>query len=81
MPFLGGALGILSYDSGRRFETLPERSENELNFADMAIGIYDWALIVDHHLKKATLISYHNIDERLQWLENKHPHLLIPHLR
>ncbi|EEG87467.1 hypothetical protein PROPEN_00363 [Proteus penneri ATCC 35198] len=37
----------------------------------MAIGIYDWALIVDHHLKKATLISYHNIDERLQWLESQ----------
>ncbi|MER1720111.1 aminodeoxychorismate synthase component I [Proteus terrae] len=60
LPFLGGALGIWSYDLGRRFETLPEIAKNELNFADMAIGIYDWALIVDHHLKKATLISYHD---------------------
>lgn len=34
----------------------------------MAIGIYDWALIVDHQLKKATLISYQDIDARLQWL-------------
>lgn len=70
LPFLGGALGIWSYDLGRRLEILPNNAKNELNFADMAVGIYDWALIVDHQFKKATLISYHNIDERLQWLEN-----------
>lgn len=68
LPFLGGALGIWSYDLGRRIEILPELAKNELNFADMAIGIYDWALIVDHQLKKATLISYQDIDAHLQWL-------------
>lgn len=71
LPFLGGALGIWSYDLGRRLENLPNLAENELNFADMAIGIYDWALIVDHKLNKATLISYQDIDARLQWLENQ----------
>ncbi|MEQ4922306.1 aminodeoxychorismate synthase component 1 [Proteus hauseri] len=71
LPFLGGALGIWSYDLGRRLETIPDIAKNELNFADMAVGIYDWALIVDHKLHKATLISYHDIDARLQWLENQ----------
>lgn len=71
LPFLGGALGIWSYDLGRRSEILPEIAKNELNFADMAIGIYDWALIVDHQLQKATLISYQDIDKRLEWLESQ----------
>lgn len=71
LPFLGGALGIWSYDLGRRIETIPDLAKNELNFADMEVGIYDWALIVDHKLHKATLISYHDIDARLQWLENQ----------
>ncbi|OAT37241.1 aminodeoxychorismate synthase component 1 [Proteus myxofaciens] len=71
LPFLGGALGIWSYDLGRRIEELPSLAKNELNFADMAIGIYDWALIVDHKLEKATLISYQDIDARLQWLDEK----------
>ena len=43
----------MGYDLGRRIEILPELAKNELNFADMAIGIYDWALIVDHQLKKS----------------------------
>ncbi|MDM3598789.1 aminodeoxychorismate synthase component I, partial [Proteus mirabilis] len=68
LPFLGGAVGIWSYDLGRRIEILPDLAKNELNFADMAIVIYDCAIIVEHQLKKATLISYQDIDELLQWL-------------
>ncbi|CAM3932627.1 aminodeoxychorismate synthase component 1 [Xenorhabdus thuongxuanensis] len=71
LPFQGGALGIWGYDLGRRIEKLPELATNELSFPDMAIGIYDWGLIIDHQLKKATLLSYHNIDERLTWLESQ----------
>ncbi|MBD2785447.1 aminodeoxychorismate synthase component 1 [Xenorhabdus sp. DI] len=70
LPFQGGALGIWGYDLGRRIEKLPELTANELDFPDMAIGIYDWGIIIDHQLQQATLLSYHNIDERLIWLES-----------
>lgn len=37
----------------------------------MAVGIYLWALIVDHHDKTTTLISYDDADARLAWLNNQ----------
>lgn len=70
-PFNGGALGLWSYDLGRRIEKLPEISTAELQFPDMAVGIYLWALIVDHHDKTTTLISYDDADARLAWLNNQ----------
>lgn len=48
LPFLGGALGLFGYDLGRRFETLPDTAARDIALPDMAIGLYDWALIVDH---------------------------------
>ncbi|MDT9587103.1 MAG: aminodeoxychorismate synthase component 1 [Candidatus Arsenophonus melophagi] len=71
LPFQGGALGIFSYDLCRRIEILPKQAKNELCFPDMAIGIYLWALIVDHHKKIVTLLSYQNVKNRLVWLENQ----------
>ncbi|WP_340616331.1 aminodeoxychorismate synthase component 1 [Xenorhabdus entomophaga] len=71
LPFQGGALGLWGYDLGRRIEKLPTIAANELDFPDMAIGIYDWALIIDHQQQKATLLSYHDIDKRLAWLESQ----------
>ncbi|MDR0218248.1 MAG: aminodeoxychorismate synthase component 1 [Enterobacteriaceae bacterium] len=70
LPFQGGALGIWGYDLGRRTEKLPASAINELSFPDMAVGIYDWCLIIDHHQQKATLLGYHDIDSRLTWLNS-----------
>lgn len=69
LPFNGGALGIWSYDLGRRIEKLPTIAKTELQFPDMAVGIYLWALIVDHHNKVTTLISYDDVDARFAWLQ------------
>lgn len=68
-PFQGGALGLFGYDLGRRFEKLPEYAEQDLHTPDMAVGIYDWAVIADHHLKKITLIVQGDARSRLAWLE------------
>ncbi|XNM70846.1 hypothetical protein ACLK1Y_10155 [Escherichia coli] len=46
LPFIGGAVGLFGYDLGRRFETLPEQALQDIGVPDMAVGIYDWALIV-----------------------------------
>jgi len=52
LPFNGGALGYFSYDLARIIENLPSISQNEENLPEMAIGIYTWAIVVDHKLKK-----------------------------
>jgi len=57
LPFSGGALGYFSYDLGRRIEVLPEHSEDTGQLPEMAVGIYDWALVVDHHERRSYLVS------------------------
>ncbi|WP_406707688.1 aminodeoxychorismate synthase component 1 [Vibrio methylphosphonaticus] len=79
-PFLGGALGYFSYDLGRRVESLPELSLHDIHAPDMAVGIYDWALIVDHQDQEAVVIGP-DAAERLQWLKNQAPVLATPFQR
>lgn len=73
LPFLGGALGLFGYDLGRHFEKLPEHAQADLTTPDMAIGIYDWALIADHQNKQLTLLSWGDIDARQHFLETRVP--------
>lgn len=68
MPFLGGALGLFGYDLGRRVETLPALAAHDIHLPDMAVGIYDWALIADHQQQTLTLVTYGRRDARLAWL-------------
>ena len=56
-PFSGGALGYFSYDLGRRIEQLPTQCRDDIHMPDMAIGLYDWALVVDHHIRRTWLIA------------------------
>ena len=55
LPFTGGALGVFAYDLGRRIEKIPAIAVNDINMPDMAVGIYHWAYVADHHNKTATL--------------------------
>jgi len=53
VPFAGGALGYWSYDLARH---LPGLAQDGLPV--MALGIYDWALVLDHQQHTARLVSH-----------------------
>lgn len=57
LPFNGGALGYFSYDLARRLEALPSCAKDAEHIAEMAVGIYEWAVIVDHTLQKSYLVG------------------------
>lgn len=57
LPFVGGALGYFSYDLNTRLEKIPQLTCSELNTADLMVGLYDWALVVDHLKKTATVVG------------------------
>ncbi|MDZ7829432.1 MAG: aminodeoxychorismate synthase, component I [Halofilum sp. (in: g-proteobacteria)] len=57
LPFAGGAVGYFAYDLARRLENLPDLAEDAEGMPDMAIGIYDWALVVDHEARRSVLVG------------------------
>ncbi len=62
LPFNGGAIGYFAYDLARRLEALPTMAEDAEHIAEMAVGIYEWAVIVDHHRQKSYLVG--NCDQQ-----------------
>ncbi len=70
LPFVGGALGYFSYDLGRRVEAMPDFAQKDLQTPDMAVGLYEWAFIVDHKLKKASMVGQ-NIVQAWHWINEQ----------
>ena len=57
LPFVGGAVGWFGYDLARRFERLGLGSSLPAGAPQLAVGIYDWALLVDHHARATYLVG------------------------
>ncbi len=72
IPFAGGILGCWGYDLARRFLVLPALAEDAEHLPDMAVGIYDWAIVLDHQQKTAQLVSQQRDPSTAQAL----PHIL-----
>ncbi|MCQ8105699.1 aminodeoxychorismate synthase component I [Methylomonas sp. SURF-2] len=58
LPFNGGAIGYFAYDLARRIENLPVSAQAAEQLPDMAIGIYRWAVVVDHQKRQSWLVGY-----------------------
>ncbi len=74
LPFIGGAIGLLGYDLGRRIEKIPELAFRDIDLPDVAVGIYDWAWILDHHTQQAYFMvcgSEEQLEMRWQWWQQQ----------
>lgn len=61
LPFVGGAVGYLSYDIGNYIEKLPRTAIDDMNVYDLYFGFYDHVIVIDH-LEEKTYIATPDID-------------------
>jgi len=71
LPFWGGAIGYFGYELSKNLEVLPDHSEDELGLPDMAIGIYEVAIITCHEQRKSWLLDVSGQNRKLKefWLD------------
>ena len=74
-PFLGGLVGYLSYDLGRRFERLPTLALDDQPLPELRLALHDWAICWDRREGRAWLAGRavdgdtRRLDRRLAELE------------
>ncbi|MES2624581.1 MAG: aminodeoxychorismate synthase component I [Pseudomonadota bacterium] len=61
LPFNGGAIGYFGYDL---LNPGKPKKQPEINLPDMLVGIYDWAVIVDHDTKQTNVVFRNCEDSR-----------------
>ncbi len=54
-PFIGGLVGYLGYDLGRRFERLPSRARADQPLPELRLALHDWAIAWDQRTGRAWL--------------------------
>ena len=57
LPFCGGAIGAFNYDLARHWHALPSQARRDIELPEMAVGIYDRALVVDHESQRAWFVQ------------------------
>lgn len=68
LPFTGGAIGYFSYELSSIYSQYDNK--DHVGMPLMMVGIYDWALIVDHKEKTTNLVSHFlNKDTEKSWIQ------------
>jgi anthranilate synthase component I len=63
-PFIGGAVGFLSYDIVRFFEpTVPPPAKDELGLPEMVFFVTETLLVFDHRLRRLRILANARIGE------------------
>lgn len=57
IPFVGGAVGFLSYDYGRQIERLPDSTLDDREMPDLHFGFYDGIAALNHTTGVLSLIA------------------------
>jgi len=55
-PFIGGAVGYISYDAVRHYETLPSLARRDLLLPDLEFLFFDLVVVIDHHTRLLHLV-------------------------
>jgi len=63
IPFAGGVLGYWGYDLSQKMYALHEVGKEGSRLPDLAIGLYDWALVLDHQLHTTRLVSHQRFED------------------
>lgn len=81
-PFQGGLIGYFGYDLSRHLEKLPRHKQDDMQFPDMMVGIYDVVIAFDHAIQKAWIIStgYPYLDDNCRFEKAKKKIALISSL-
>jgi para-aminobenzoate synthetase component 1 len=67
LPFVGGAVGYLSYDLGHFIEKLPSKAVDDLQLPECYLAFYDAAAIFDHLEGKAYVAATGFPEKRSDW--------------
>ncbi|WEJ70405.1 aminodeoxychorismate synthase component I [Pseudomonas sp. PSE14] len=62
LPFVGGIIGYLSYDFGRRIERLAAPALDDLDLPDARLGLYAWAQVTDHQERTSQLVFHPTLE-------------------
>ena len=71
-PFVGGAVGYISYDAVRWVEAIPQSGEDDLKVDDAMMMFFSTILAFDHARQQILIISNAFIDESAPQLEAKY---------
>ena len=55
-PFIGGAVGYVSYDAVRHYEALPSLARRDLPLPDLEFLFFDLVVVIDHHTRLLHMI-------------------------
>lgn len=58
--FQGGAIGFISYDSVRYFESLPQIAKDDLQIPDIYFLVFNDVVVFDHQKNELWLITYYS---------------------